>query len=138
MKTAMKTIAPGICLLALLFSSCEAVRNGANTLSELQQVQQKVVEAAGTNNVNVNLNNGKYLQIKLVNTPFKDLPAGQKSAKAREIAQAAYRGYSKASELEQVSVVFVVQQTYGGVLNYSNGTDAINFTPSDLSKVDGK
>jgi hypothetical protein len=136
MKTATKTI--GLCLLTLALSSCETVRNGAGTLSELMQVQQKVVEAAGTNNVNVNLNNGQNLQIALVNTSLKDLPAGQKSAKAREIAQAAYRGYSKASELEQVSVVFVVQQRYAGVFNYTNGTDAISFTPAELSKVDGK
>jgi hypothetical protein len=137
MKTVMKTIVPGICVLALL-ASCETIRNGANTLSELQQVQQKVVAAAGTSDVKVNLNNGKYLQISLVNTSLKGLPDGQKKAKALEIAQAAYRGYSKASALENVSVVFLVQQTYGGIINYSNGTDTLSFTPSELSKADGK
>src|SRR5215510_9474753 len=112
--------------------SCQSIRQAANVIGELQQVQQAVSKAVGSE-VNVNLNNGNSLVIGIVNSPLKDLPTEQKKAKALEFAQLAYRSYSQAAKLDQVSIVFVAQKSYGGVVNYKDSSDALNFTSSDLS-----
>jgi hypothetical protein len=113
--------------------SCQSVRQAANVIGELQQVQQAVSKAVGTSEVNINLNNGTSLVIGIVNSPLKALPTEQKKAKALEVAQLAYRGYPQAAKLDQVSVVFVAQKSYAGVINYKDTSDAFNFAASDLS-----
>ncbi len=81
--------------------SCDGVYHAAGTIGELQQLQQSVSKAVGGGNVNVNLNNGKYLHLGIVNTPLKDLPSEQKKAKALEVARLSYKTYPKAANLEQ-------------------------------------
>ena len=71
--------------------SCDGVRNAAGTIGELQQLQQSVSKAVGGGNVSVNLNNGKYLYVGIVNTPLKDLPSEQKKAKALEVAKLSFK-----------------------------------------------
>jgi hypothetical protein len=112
--------------------SCQSVRQAANVIGELQQVQQAASKAVGSE-VNVNLNNGNSLVIGIVNSPLKALPTEQKKAKALEVAQLAYRSYPQAAKLDQVSVVFVTQKSYVGVVNYKDTSDAFNFTAPDLS-----
>jgi hypothetical protein len=92
-----------------------------------------VSKAVGVDTITVNLNNGEYLTIGVVNTPLKDLPSDKKKAKALEIATLGYRSYAQMPNLSEVRVVFVVQRSYLGVFNYTDGTDAFGFSKSELS-----
>ena len=116
-----------------LCSACNGVREVAGTLRELQQVQRAVSKVVGSDNVSVNVNNGKYLTIGLVNTPLKELPAAQKKAKALEVAALAYRSYPSKSSVTDVNVVFVVRRSYLMVFNYTDATDVFMFSASELS-----
>lgn len=89
----------------------------------------------GTSNVNINLVNGNSLVIGLVNTPLKDFSVDQKKTKALELAQLGYQSYPQTAKLDQVSVVFVVQRSYLGVMNYTDTSDAFSFVASDLSNA---
>jgi hypothetical protein len=122
------------CLIGtLICAGCEMVRKGAETIGDLQKVQQNVSKAVGADKVTVKLVNGKSLDVGLVNTPLKELPSDQKKAKAFEVAQVAFRTYPKASNLNQLNIAFVIQRTYVGVVNYTNTTDAFSFPISELS-----
>jgi hypothetical protein len=127
-----------ISILAAAFSfSCSGIREAAGTFGELQQLQKAVGEAvgAGTKSVSVNLRNGTHLKIGIVNNSLKELPPGQKAVKARELAEVAYRNYTKNSELVQVRVVFVVRDSYLGVFKYEDESDGFDFPASDLSST---
>ena len=116
-----------------LFTSCGTVREAAGTIGELQQVRQALSTKLNTSDVGVNLSNGQYLTISLVNSPLKALPSDEKKTKAHELAELGYRSYSQASSLTQVTVVFVVQRSYLGVLNYTDSNDAFAFPAAELS-----
>jgi hypothetical protein len=131
----MKTVHVGIYLasLAVLFS-CQGIRQAANALGELQKVQTAVGKAAGTDAVNVNLNNGKFLRIGIINSALGDLPADDKKAKVLELAKVAYKSYPKSAELEQVSIAFVTQKSYAGLVNFTDTSEVGNFKPSELTE----
>jgi hypothetical protein len=108
----------------------------ASTIGELQQVQQDVKKASGTDNVTVNLNNGTSLSVGLLNSSLGTLPSDQKKAKALEVAQIAYRSYPQRAKLDEVSVAYIVHRTYLGVFNYTDSRDAFNFATSELQTPD--
>jgi len=86
----------------------------------------------GDNNVGVFLSNGSALTIRLVNSPLKDLPAGEKATKAREIARLAVESYAPRSTLKSVSVTFAVHRSYLGIFNYDDATDFFRFAMAQL------
>jgi hypothetical protein len=96
-------LAAGVVGIALAFASCQQAGQLANTLRELQQVQGQVSGLAGTQDVSVNVNNGRSLSIGIVNSPLKNLPAAEKRQKALEIAGLAYTSYASRPELVRSS-----------------------------------
>ena len=114
-------------------SSCDSVPQATGTIGELQQLQQSVGKAVGGGDVNINLSNGKYLYVGIVNSPLKDLPSDQKKAKALEVAKLCYKSYPEATNLEQISVAFVAHHSILGIFNYTDATDSFSFLVSDLS-----
>lgn len=125
----------GVCAVggSLLLASCDSVRQVTSTLGDLQQVQGEIRKSLNNEQLLVNLMNGRTLTLSLVNSRLKDLPGDQKKAKALEIAQLAYQTYPSRASLETVRVIFVVNRTYAFILHFTDGTDAYNFTPADLS-----
>jgi len=132
----MKTCSMAICIVAAVICSACDVHQIAGTFNDLQQVQRTVSKAVGTDNVTVNLNNGQYLTIGLVNTPLKNLSSDQRRAKALEVAKLGYRSYPSIPKLSEIRVVFVVQHSYLGVFNYTDATDAFSFSKSELSSIE--
>ena len=102
-------------------------------LSEVQEVQRQVAAATGHHQLSVNLNNGRFLTVGMVNSPFKELPDGQKEAKAREIALLAYKAFPSRTALESIAVVFVVHRNYFFVFNVTDATDYHGFAARDLA-----
>jgi hypothetical protein len=130
----MKAFKIALCVaIAAICSSCGSVGQVATALNDLQQVQSAVSKSVGAENVTVNLTNGEYLTIALVNTSLKDLPSDQKKAKALEVATVGYRSYPQMNSLTEVRIVFMVQRSYFGVFNYTDGTDAFSFSKSELA-----
>jgi hypothetical protein len=97
------------------------------TLNDVLKVQAELSKSLGYDQIRVNITNGHFLNIALVNSPWKDLPADQKNAKALEIARLAYRIYPSQSDLMAVSVTFAVHRTYLGVFNYDDSRDSFGF-----------
>jgi hypothetical protein len=112
--------------------SCSGVHQVVSTLQDLQKVQAELAKTLGQDAIRVNLNNGS-LNIALVNSPLKELPADQKRAKALEIARLAYRSDPSRSTLSAVSVAFAVHRTYLGFFNYDNSTDSFGFEIAQLT-----
>ena len=77
-------------MLALGCLSCSRAGQLVKVLTDVQKVQAQVAKDTGINNITVNLQNGAYLQIGIVNTSWNDKPTEEKKAKAQEIAKSAY------------------------------------------------
>ena len=117
---------------ALALAACQRVRDTADTLRQLQQIQQQVSERVGTHDVAVNLNIGRFLSIGITNSPWEGLPTSEKRQKALEIARLAHAGVGSESRVEVVTVGFAVRRTYFAFINYSRTTDVYQFGLDDL------
>jgi hypothetical protein len=93
-----------------------------------------VVAAIHDESVSVNLNNGRYLTISIMNSPLKALGPDQKEAKAREIALLAYKAFASRQNLERVGIVFVEQRRSFLVFSYTDATDYHGFPAKDLAR----
>jgi len=124
-----------VAALAML-SACSAVREAYNALPGVLKVQQQLVATFGYNNIRVMVLNGRYLTIGVVNSPWTDLPAAAKKAKALEIAQVAYRNYESKAALQGIQVAFVVHKEYLlGFFTYDNASDAFSFVAAEFESA---
>ena len=119
----------------LLFGGCDSVRKAVNSFSPILEVQKKVSKALDGAAVNVNLSNGKYLSLGVINSPLKDLAEKPKKAKAREIAQLAYDSYAPRADLKKVYVAFVIKKDYFLLFHYTDGSDSYSFAADDLART---
>jgi hypothetical protein len=126
-----------LALLALLLflPACEKVREAKKSVEGLVTVQKAVGKATGNDNLTVFLNNGRYLDVGLVNSPWKSLPRAAKAAKARQVAGLALAAYPGRSSLARINVTYTTNRTYFLVVHYTDTTDGYSFDPSDLQQT---
>jgi len=120
-------------LTLALLSSCSGLQKIADSVNEIQAVQQAVMKIVGKDIVGVTLMNGSNLNVNLVNSPFKKLPDAEKQAKAAEIAKVAYDSYSARAQLKAVRVTFAVVSTTLVVVTTNDSTDSFTFEASELN-----
>ena len=120
-------------VLFFAFTACDAAGGMAKSLSELQQVQAAVAKEAGTPAVGINLMNGKYLSVGIVNSPIGKLPRDARQAKALTLARVAFQALSSRQALAKVRVSFVDQERRFLIVNYTNTTDSFTFDPGELA-----
>jgi hypothetical protein len=100
--------------------SCNGLHQLEGTFQDLLKVQEELSKTLGYDDLRVslmNVNGSLLLNVAVVNSPWKDLPAGQKNAKAIEIARLAYADYPSRSGLRAVNVTFAIHHTYLGFFN---------------------
>lgn len=118
---------------ALALASCQRASQLVDVRRELQQAQRQVSERAGTNDVGVNLNIGRFLTIGITNSPWESLPASERRQKSLEIARLACTSLAPKVRVEVVTVRFSVRRTYFQFINYSRAFDNLQFDIEDLS-----
>ena len=121
---------PGLAALVLL-AGCEQARQVAASLGELQAVQQAVAKSTGQQ-VQVHLQNGRYLSVALVNSPLGSLPADQRRDRSLVIARLAYQSYASRSSLDSVTVTLVERHTTFLVFR-SSRAERFRFGPPELA-----
>jgi predicted Zn-dependent protease len=126
-------LAVSVAGILLAFASCQRVGQLEDTLRELQQVKKEVSGLVDTDEVSVNINNGRYLSIGITNSPLTNLPAAEKRQNALEIAKLAYASYASRAGLEIVVVAFVIHRSHFLFFNYSDARDSFEFRPVDLA-----
>jgi predicted Zn-dependent protease len=118
---------------ALGLGSCQRGGQLLADIHDLQHVQRQLSEQAGTRDVSVNLNIGRFLYIGITNASWAQLPTAERRQKALEIARAAYAGFPSRSRLEVVTVSFRVHRTYFLFINYFKDTDVFQFATDDFA-----
>lgn len=122
----------------LLELSCAGARDIANTVSEIQAVQQAVTRNVPGTIVGVKLTNGTHLNVNLVNSPLKKLPDAEKQMKAAEIAKLAFESYEYRSQIKSVRVAFVVVSTVLVIVTTNDSSDAFTFDASELTTAQSR
>jgi hypothetical protein len=102
------------------------------TFGDLVKARNDLAAALGQNDIGVNLANGAFLNIRVVNSPLNELSATEKNAKALEIARRAYRSYPSRSALLAVSVEFGIHRSYVGIFSYDGSAGAYRFHATEL------
>ena len=122
-------------LLAVLVS-CSATKQVRESLSALGQLQSEAPNKFPQQQITFNITtraNGTFLTVRFVNSPWNELPAAEKQAKALEAARWAYATYASRSKLDEVTVVFGTHSSYGGVLNVQSSSGAFQFPAQQLA-----
>ncbi len=129
----IQRIAPaGVCACVVILISCGGVREMGTTFQALLNASQEVGKAIGEKNVGIAVTNGKFLTVRLVNSPLNDLSPAEKSVKAFEIARLAYRAYPSRAALQTVTVVFAIQRSYFGVFRYGGSAGSFRVDATRL------
>jgi hypothetical protein len=119
-------------LALLALTSCTAVREAKNTVSDLAVLDLQMSKAFGFLGFSLTAVNGGLLRIEATNSPWKSLPPAEKTAKAREIASFAYANYRCRDDLTHVTVIFAVHEDYLGLINVHDRSDGVAFARADL------
>ena len=127
-----RTLATGFALLLVSLTACSGLRELSSQIADLNRLQKQLQQQTGQTGINVNLNNGSYLNISFINSSLAKLPSDQKKAKALEIARFAYSDWAKRAGLSSVTVIFQTSYDVGPV-HYSNSMDNFAFQPSELA-----
>jgi hypothetical protein len=101
------------------------------------ECQGAVAREVGEDNVQVNVNNDRYMTIGIINSPLRSLPDDQRRAKALQIAQLAFKTYPSRASLETVGVAFVVHRSYF-FFNVNDGRDYFAFSTAELAEPPGR
>jgi len=115
-----------------LLGACNGIRELSSELGDLNRLQSQLQQQTGQTGINVNLNNGSFLNISFVNSALAKLSADQKKAKALEVARLAYNDWPKRNQLVSVTVIFQTSYDVGPV-HYSNSLDNFPFQASELA-----
>jgi hypothetical protein len=121
----------GFSALLPVLISCSQVQQATSAVKDLIQVQRELAKKLGSNDIGVNLTNGGFLTIRLVNSPLNELPEVERNAKALEIAQVAYNNYPSHSALQSVSVNFGIHRKYL-IVSYEGSAGVYRFAASQL------
>src|SRR5574340_1250515 len=113
----------------MLCVSCGDAARFLVILRELQVVQQQVGRVAGTNDVSVNLQNGRVLAITLGNSAVSGNPGADRRERLRQIASTAYLAFPSRSQVEAVSVARIARERRYGLFTYSVVTESQRFRP---------
>jgi hypothetical protein len=116
-------------------AGCQSVKKMAAVVGELRDVQSEVVKATGHEEVTVNLSNGHFLAVGLVNAPSAAWPKQRRQSQAREIAQLAYDKIHSRVSLDTVVVTYVAHRKYLLVFDYTNGMDSFAFKANELERA---
>ena len=119
----------------ILIGGCSGL---ADQLKGVVAVQAELVRTLHEDNISVNLNNGRFLTIGIINSPLHDLSKDQKGAKVFEIAKIAYGALPEREQLERISVVFATQKTYFMFFHYSDGSDSYFVDPREFRNAPEK
>lgn len=123
---------------SIFLAACSGVQKFAEGVNELQAVQKAVMEKVDRDIVGVTLMNGTSLNVNLVNSPLKKLPAAEKQAKAAELAKVAYDSYAGRAAIKAVRVTFAVVSTTLVVVTTNDSSDSFTFDASELAAAQSR
>jgi len=91
-----------------------SIRSGlervTSDFSDMIDLQQKVLKAYPAQEVQVNIRNGRILNVSLVNSAYNQLSSSQQRAKAQEIARFVKDNYGGMGKVDAIYITFVEQQ----------------------------
>lgn len=117
----------GWAVLVIAILGCAMMREQFTDVTQLAATLQEHYKQP----VGVNITNGSYLTLSVSTDTTDKLTDDARRALAFDIAKFAYAHYNHPATVRQVSVRFVVNQTYGAV-NFTRTAVAGSWSPSDL------
>lgn len=114
----------------LLFTACSS--DLVKSLSGLNSLRQKLTEKYG-DQVTVNLQNSRYLQVVFVNSPLNNQDRPKRIERARETARFVALNYGDIKSVDAVWVSFLASETRFIVFHYSQGIDSFGFDRNGAS-----
>jgi predicted Zn-dependent protease len=120
----------------LLFASCGTTVQSRAILGELRVVQQQVSDVAGTRDVSVNLQNGRFLTI-TIGSADDSRPGADRQELFRRIATTAYVAFPSRSQVQEVAVAHVARNRRYGFFTYTVVKESQRFRPIQLIEPSG-
>jgi hypothetical protein len=107
-----------LCFCVALTASCAEMVKDFGKMEELQNALSKKYK---TGNININVRNGKYLTVSIINTPYNDSLSSVKQRITYEIGEIVFKVYKSDKKIEAGYVAFVTNNDYD-IINTSSST----------------
>jgi len=119
-----------LALLALIAVLAHCSQEQRATLSTLQATQEKLAAELKPAEVGLNLMNGRFLVVNIINSPLNGAPEAERAAHARKAAEIANGGGFPG--IESVRVNFINKSGGFGV-TVTKTVATYSFTPAELT-----
>jgi hypothetical protein len=110
---------------ALLTSACSG--GWVKSLRDVARLRQQLIDKYHEPDINVNLQNSRYLSVVFINSPLNQQAAATRAKRAQETAKFVVSHYPAIREIADIWVTFAVYETRLIILHYSHSIDAFAF-----------
>ena len=117
---------------SLLASACSS--GLIKSLGDLARLRQQLIDKYHEPDINVNLQNSRFLSIVFVNSPLNEQDASKRANRAQETARFVASSYPAIHQVEYVWVGFVSYTTRLIFLHYTSRIDAFVFDKNGNSR----
>ena len=118
---------------AAIVVGCGTIRQ---LVKDMQHIQTCATQSSRAQTINISMGGAKRFTIGLINSPIDTLPAAERAAAVRKVAECVRDNYSRYGTLGEVAVVFTHRTEVGGAKVSASGTPIV-FTTRDLGPRPG-
>lgn len=116
--------------LAFILAGCDSPLVGA--FGNMFTIRKEVQKLVTTGDVAVNISNGVYLSVSIINSALNEKSSEARKAVSDKIAKIAYDKYEARKNLREIYVIFASHERKYLIVNYNSTIDSFNYRPSDL------
>jgi hypothetical protein len=120
-----KTLLTSVLCTSLLASACSS--GLIKSLGDLARLRQQLIDKYHEQDINVNLQNSRYLSIVFINSPLNQQAPAVRAKRAQETAKFVVSHYPAIHEIGNIWVSFLAYETRLIILHYSHSVDAFAF-----------
>lgn len=102
------------------------------TFSDLFKIRAKVQKIITTGDIAVNINNGAYLSISIINSALNNKTSGDRKTTAEKVAAIAYKNYADREHLKEVFVVFASHERKYLIVDYNSTIETFSYLAEKL------
>ncbi len=122
---ARKTLLTSVLCASLLASACSS--GLIKSLRDLARLRQQLIDKYHEQDLNVNIQNSRYLSIVFINSPLNQQAPAVRAKRAQETARFVVSHYPAIREIRNIWIHFAVYETRLIIFHYSRNVEAFAF-----------
>lgn len=115
-----------ILIVTVSITGCDSPVVGS--FKDLFAIREKVQKITESENVAVNINNGAYLSVTVVNSPLNDKTSEERKSVSNKVARIAYNHYKNRKSLKKIYVAYSAHERKYLIVDYTYSVDWFEYS----------